>query len=254
MNRMIFISDVHFGGQQDLRAWNFALKIAEDIQPNEVILGGDIFDHEEVGRYRKNPDKVVRLQDELTGGIAELTKLREYLPTAKITFYRGNHERRLPNYLLDIAKALHGLEVFDPRNLYKLDDLGIEYIPETKPFKRGHLWVAHGDEFSTGGTSPASKALDDVNSNILFGHVHRFSVASKTQLNGRMIGGWSNGCLCSLTPDFVLQPDWTQGITIVDFTKTGYFAVTPVRFWYDRKYRALQTVVDGIPYDSRKGF
>ncbi len=247
-SRLAFISDVHFGGQEDLRAWNFTLKILPVLNLDEIILGGDIFDHEAVGRFRKNPDKCIRLHEEITNGVGELEKLVTVCPVATISFYRGNHERRLPNYLLDTAKALYGLDVFEPPTLYKLDALGIHYIPETQPFKRGHLWLAHGDEFPTSGVSPAAKALDKLNSNILFGHVHRVSTYSKRQLNKRCIAAWSNSCLCRLDPDYTLNPEWTQGFTLVDFTTSGYFSVTPVTYWYNRKLRRLQTLVEGTLY------
>ena len=250
MKRIAFISDVHFGECQDLRAYGFAVNILEEIQPDTVILGGDIFDHGAVGKYRKNPEKTVCLQDEIDTGIKQLSKLVDSCPTADIKMFVGNHESRLPHYLLDISKALYGLECFNPRKLYGLDDLGIEYIKKT-PYKIGHLFLLHGDEINTGGVNPAQKALDDVNSNIIFGHTHRISIASKTQLNGRQIGGWGNGCLCSLTPDYTLMPSWVQGFSIIDFTEKGHFSVSQIRFWEDRKYRCLRAVVDGVEYDSR---
>ncbi len=252
MKRLAFLSDIHFGESQDNRAYDFAVKILEEIQPDRIMLGGDIFDHGAVGRYRKNPEKSVCLQTEITHGINQLAKLVDGCPTAEIQMFSGNHEKRLPHYLTDLAQALYSLNCFSPEKLYGLDDLGIEYLDST-PFKLGHLYIAHGDEFNTSGISPARKALDDLNSSVLFGHVHKFSEAGKTQLNGRQIGGWSNGCLCTLTPEYTLQPDWQQGFTLVDFTNRGYFNVSQVRFWYDRKFRALQTVVDGQLFDSRKG-
>ncbi len=252
MKRLAFLSDIHFGECQDLRAYGFAVKILEEIQPDSIVLAGDIFDHGAVGKYRKNPEKTVCLQDEINTGIKQLEKLVDACPTTYISMFTGNHESRLPHYLLDISKALYGLECFNPRKLYGLDDLGIEYIEKT-PYKVGHLYLAHGDEFNTSGINPAAKALDDVNSSVAFGHVHKFSEAGKTQLNGRQIGAWSNGCLCTLSPEYTLQPNWQQGFTLVDFTARGYFSVSQVRFWYDRKLRALQSVVDGQLFDSREG-
>ena len=254
LSRLAFLSDIHWGSQQDLKAWNFTLKILSEIQPDKVVLGGDCFDHNAVGRYRKNPDKTICMQDEITSGKKHLEDLVNGLNyNTEVAFFSGNHEKRLPNYILDISKALFGLDMFSPRKLYGLDDLNIRY-QETTPYKIGHLWLAHGDEFPTSGPNPALTALSAVNSNILFGHVHKFSVASKTQLNGRQIGGWSNGCLANLAPDFTLMPSWSQGFTIVDFTNRGYFNVVPVRYWYDRKFRSLNAVVDGVEYDSREGY
>ena len=252
MKSLAFLSDCHFGADMDLKAFGFAVKILEEIQPDRIFLGGDIWDHSAVSKYRKNPDKVVCLQKEIETGIEQLASLVDACPTALVQLTRGNHEARLPNFLLDTAKALYGLEVFNPRTLYGLDDLGIEYI-EKAPYKVGHLYLLHGDQVNTSGINPAKKALDDVNSSVLFGHVHKFSESGKTQLNGRQIGAWSNGCLCTLSPGYTLQPDWQQGFSIVDFTARGYFNVTQVRFWWDRKLRALQAFVDGMLFDSREG-
>lgn len=250
--RLAFISDVHFGkNQEDMKAWNFALSLLEFIGPDEIFLGGDIYDHESVGRYRKKPEAITSLQAEISHGFDELAKLRSACPTAHIYFYRGNHERRLDNFLLDFAQPLVGLQALCPSRLYRLAELDIEIV-ERGPVKKGHLWLAHGDEFSTGSTNPAARALDDLNSNILFGHVHRVSTASKQQLNKRSIVAWSNSCLCRLDPHFVLNPDWTQGFTIVDFTESGYFSVTPVTFWTDPKRKCLATMIGGEYFESRK--
>lgn len=248
LSRLIFISDVHFGVQEDMKAWEFTLSILKTLCADEVILGGDIFDHEALGKYRKKPQAICGLQAEITHGVEQLTLLRKALPCAKFTYYRGNHERRLDTYLLEIAAPLYALKVLDARYLYQLDKWDCDYIPETRPFKRGHLWIAHGDEFATGSTNPAMKALDDLNSNILFGHVHRVSTASKQQLNRRRISAWSNSCLCKLDPSYNLNPNWTQGFTIVDFTKSGYFSVTPVTYWYNPQYKRLQTIVEGVEH------
>ncbi len=134
MKRLAFLSDIHFGECQDLRAYGFAVKILEEIQPDSIVLAGDIFDHGAVGKYRKNPEKTVCLQDEINTGIKQLEKLVDACPTTYISMFTGNHESRLPHYLLDISKALYGLECFNPRKLYGLDDLGIEYIEKLREF------------------------------------------------------------------------------------------------------------------------
>lgn len=247
--RMAFISDVHFGAEEDLRAWRLACRILPTMCLDEIILGGDIFDHQALSKYRKAPLAVTTLEKELQHGFKELSYLRESCPADSITFYRGNHERRLDAFLYDVAKPLAGLAALDPFRLYRLGDLDIQYISENKPFSRGRLWVAHGDEFPTSTANPAAKALDALNCNILFGHVHKVSVAVKNQLGGSAFAAWSNSCLCKLNAGYVTNPEWTQGFTLVDFSPGGYFQVTPVIFWYNKKLRKLQTSVEGTLYD-----
>ena len=52
------------------------------------------------------------------------------------------------------------------------------------------------------------------------------------------------GCLCTLDPDWMPEPDWQQGFIVASFdTETGAFSIEPVyihkgsAMWRDKFYR-----------------
>lgn len=246
--RLAYLSDIHFGKDEDLRAWRFALTLLPKLNLDRVFLGGDIFDHAAVSRYKKSLQVEGELQKEIDHGFAQLSVLRGKLPRVKFHFLPGNHEKRLVDYMINNARALSSLRGMQYQSVYRLNELEIEFHPEGKPVKMGHLWIAHGHEFPSGGQNPAKTALNSVNSNILFGHVHRPSVAHKTELGGRCLTARSNPCLSTLNPSFVLQPDWVQGFSIVDITKSGYFNIEQVLFWRDEADGRIGTIINGKLY------
>jgi hypothetical protein len=75
------------------------------VQPDTVVLGGDVFDLAEFGRYGVDPREW-----DIVGKIqwvhAFLKDIREAAPDAEIVFISGNHEHRLFKYLTDNAPAL----------------------------------------------------------------------------------------------------------------------------------------------------
>jgi hypothetical protein len=223
-----------------------------DLNLDEIFLGGDIFDQVSVGTWSKDPEQENTLQQELDGGFNELAMLRKKFPNQSIEFLPGNHESRLRRFLINKAKPLAGLRALDYESLYRLGELDIECHIEGTPVQKGHLYLAHGHEFPSGTNSPAHRALASVGNNILFGHVHRFSQAFKTCLDGRTIGAWSNGCLSSLTPNFQLCPEWCLGFTVVDFVRGGYFNVTQVRIWEEVESGKYMTIIDGTIKREKK--
>ena len=223
--RLAYLSDIHLGQEEDLRAYHFALSLLKPLGIDEVFLGGDIFDHTAVSRYTKTLETESKLQVELDHGFKQLALLRKKLPGVPMHFLPGNHEVRLVSYLQNKARPLANLRCLSYEKLYRLEELGIKYHEEGIPVKFGHLYLAHGHEFSTGGPNPAKTALNAVNSNVLFGHVHRPSVSVKTELSGRSLVAYSNPFLGSMSPGFCLSPDWAQGFSVVDFTRSGCFSV-----------------------------
>src|SRR5262245_12353273 len=93
----------------DEGALSVALAVAKASRPSLVVLVGDNADLPEFGRYRLSPAFAQTTQatiDRLTLLCAEL---RTACPDAKIVWLAGNHEERLPNYVLDNARAAFGL-------------------------------------------------------------------------------------------------------------------------------------------------
>jgi len=128
---MVIASDLH-----DIEIDLFFLRVMLDtikrIQPDDVVLNGDIFDLPEFGKYAVDPrewDAAGRLKfahENILGAV------RVCAPKANIDLIEGNHEARLLRHMCDQTPALRavlsdflGLGVKD---LFRLPELEINYI------------------------------------------------------------------------------------------------------------------------------
>jgi hypothetical protein len=111
------------------------LDTAERVQPDIIVLGGDVFDLPEFGVYTVDPrewDVVGRIKF-----VHEniLRPLREKCPNTQIDFIEGNHEARLLRHLADKTPALRAvlsdLHGFTVGSLLGLDEFEVNYIAKS---------------------------------------------------------------------------------------------------------------------------
>lgn len=128
---MIVCSDLH-----DIEIDPFFLRVLIDtirrVQPDVIVLNGDIFDLPEFGKYGVDPrewDVVGRIK---FAHEHILKSIREAAPNAQIDFIEGNHEARMLRHLADESPAmravladLHGWTI---SKLLGLDEFQINYI------------------------------------------------------------------------------------------------------------------------------
>jgi Homing endonuclease associated repeat len=104
---MLVASDIHDEECDPFWRRVFIDSVAR-VQPDTVVLGGDIFDLAEFGRYSVDPREwnivaKIKWVHEFLGDI------REAAADTEIVFIEGNHEHRLLRYLTDNAPALKAL-------------------------------------------------------------------------------------------------------------------------------------------------
>ncbi len=257
----------------DEQAISVALKIICSSKPDLIVLVGDNADFAEFGRYRLS----VAFQRTTQATIDRLTilgaELRQAAPNARIVWLAGNHEERLPNYILDNAKAAFGLRrgntpeswpVLSLPFLCRFDDFGIEYLPgypASSFWINQRLRVIHGDKVASGG-STAHKYLASEKTSVVFGHIHRREWAERTREDHdgpKTVLAASPGCLARINgvvpstkggTDLDGRPiqrteDWQQGIAVVEFQPgDGPFAYEQIAIhdgwarWRGRDYVA----------------
>lgn len=127
---ILVCSDVH-----DIEADPFWVRVFIDtvrrVQPDKVVLGGDIFDLAEFGRYNVDPREW-----DVTGRIkwvhGFLGQIREAAPAAELVFIEGNHEHRLLRHLSEATPALKtilsDLHGFTVPKLLGLDTYEVRYV------------------------------------------------------------------------------------------------------------------------------
>jgi hypothetical protein len=229
-----------------------ALAVTKAAQPTQVVLVGDNADLPELGKYRLSPAYVHTTQATIDRCTILCAELRAAAPDAEIVWLAGNHEERLPNYLLDNARAAFGLRkgntpeswpVLSMPYLCRMDDYDITYVPG---YPASHHWITprlkviHGDLVKSGG-STAHAYLGREKTSVIYGHVHRREYAARTRDDHdgpREVMAATPGCLCrtdGAIPStkgatdldgrpIYRQEDWQQGLSVIDYDlDTGTF-------------------------------
>lgn len=254
-------------------AIEIALAVTKAAKPAQVILVGDNADLPEFGKYRLTPAFAQTTQATVDRLTLLCAQLRAAAPDAQIVWLAGNHEERLPNYLIDNARAAFGLRkgntpeswpVMSVPYLCRMDEYGIEYRPG---YPTSHHWITerlkviHGEKVRSGG-STASAYLATEKTSVLFGHVHRREYAARTRDDHdgpREVMAASPGCLARTDgavpstkggTDLDGRPlyrseDWQQGLAVVEFNpEDGRFVYEQVAIhdgwasWRGRHYTA----------------
>lgn len=107
------------------------IEAARRVQPEKIVLNGDLFDLPEFGKYVQDPRQynvVGRIQ-----WVHEFLKeLRQASPTSEITLIEGNHEYRLLRHLSEATPAmmtvLADLHGFTVSSLLGLDRYEVQFI------------------------------------------------------------------------------------------------------------------------------
>lgn len=243
-------------------------------RPSVVVLVGDNADLPELSKYRLTPPYAQTTQATIDRLTLLIAQIRDAIgPGCLIVWLAGNHEERLPNYLLDNARAAFGLRqgvtpdswpVLSMPHLCRMDDYGVEYRPG---YPASDFWinervrVIHGDRVKSKG-STAHVYLADEKTSVIYGHVHRREWAEVTRQDHdgpRTIMAASPGCLARLdgaVPStkqgtdldgrpLVRAENWQQGVAFVEYEPgDGRFVYeqVPIRdgwgMWRGKHYTA----------------
>jgi hypothetical protein len=226
----------------DPAAVDIAVAIAAHLKPATITLLGDVVDLPEQGKYRLSP-AFANTTQAAVDYLTELAARLRACTTGPIRMLAGNHEERLPNYLLDNARAAFGLRQGRPTgndwpvmsipHLCRFGEHDIEYLPG---YPASSFWltptvkIVHGDKVNSAGSS-ASRFLTGPHS-VIYGHVHRRELLARTvELADGHHEIWaaSPGCLARIDGavpshnggiDLDGRPirrheNWTQGCGIV---------------------------------------
>ena len=196
----------------DEKALDICLAMIKDIQPEIVVLVGDNLDLPEMGKYVTYPAYAQTTQASIDRATMFCAQLRAAAPHAKIVWLAGNHEERMPKYLVQNAGAAYGLRkgntpeswpVLSVPYLCRMNEYGIEYKPG---YPAADFWInkklriIHGDRVKSGG-STAHVYLNNEKTSVIYGHIHRIETAFKTRedFDGpRTIMAASPGCLARI--------------------------------------------------------
>jgi predicted phosphodiesterase len=224
----IVFSDIH-APYHDRNAIALAAKIAAWWRPDVAIYNGDDVDFYQLSRFDKNPNRTARTQDEIdTWHVECVAPLNQALGKARKIKVSGNHEDRLRRKLW-ANPDLFGIPALELPELMQLRRYGIEYAELRVRFGT-LLEVTHGTRVSkwAGYTARLEQEQRRYSINTITGHVHRAG-RFQTRIGSSYVVGQECPCLCTLDPEYMTDPDWTQGVTL--FTvRDGAVQIEPVIF------------------------
>jgi len=217
----------------DRKAWDLAVQMAQRIQPEEIIMLGDMLDLAPFGKYSTEPELHFTTTPTLIELHWWLGQLRLAAPHAKIVYLEGNHELRMQRQINDSLKEASGLrpvndmdgpDALSVPRLLALEDLDIEYVPGY-PAAEYWLWnqvrAYHGATVRAGGGASTAAVVKGANCHTLFGHIHRVELCAKTLSDStgqRVIYAMTPGTIARIdgvVPGASRRSDWQQGLGIV---------------------------------------
>lgn len=261
----------------DEAAISVALEVVRTANPDMVVFVGDNLDLPEMSKYRITPAYSLTTQATIDRATLLAAQIRVAAPNADIVWLAGNHEERLPKYIIDNAVAAFGLRrggepeawpVLSVPFLCRLDEFGIDYRPG---YPASHVWVnerlriIHGDVVKSN-SSTATAYLDREKTSVIFGHTHRIELAERTREDHdgpKTVLAASPGCLSRIdgaVPStkqgvdldgrpIVRHENWQQGVAVVEYEPgDGRFSVdiVPIRNgWARWRGRDIQAKIGG---------
>lgn len=233
----------------DEKAIRIALAVIKDVQPARIVCVGDNLDLPEMGKYLTTPAYQRTTQAAIDRATTFCAQMRDAAPHARIIWLAGNHEERMPKYLLTNATAAYGLRkgntpeswpVLSVPYLCRMDEFGVEYrpgYPASDFWINEKLRVIHGDRVKSSG-STAHVYLNNEKTSVIYGHIHRIEIAFKTREDyegPKTIMAASPGCLARIDGaipstkggvDLDGRPltrheNWQQGLAVVRYEEEG---------------------------------
>lgn len=204
--RVLNGGDFHFPDNNEYATAKFILSAKN---ADTIIINGDLCDFYAISKHNPDPRRKDTLQDELDQAYEFLYELRTAAPEARIHFNSGNHEDRMKRFLRSNATALESLRCLTLEALLRFDELDISSAG-TNGILVGEDRVKHGTIVRRDAGASGKAEAEAHWRTVVMGHTHRRGKVPITK-DGRTFYGIEAGCMCSLTPSYVSNPNWQPG-------------------------------------------
>ena len=228
LEKILFIPDSHVP-YQDKEAFKLMIKAGKAFKPKHTLILGDFADFYGVSSHSKDPNRALKLKDEIDETKKALDEVKE-IGADNNVYVSGNHEDRLERYLRDKAPELFNF-ISIPKIL-ELKEKGFKYVPYKQSYKLGKLNITH--DAGNAGRFAHYKSLDTFQHNVIIGHTHRLGYAVEGNAQGErhltaMFGWLGNVEEIDYMHRVKAIKDWSLGFGIGYLNpKTGVVYVIPV--------------------------
>ena len=223
--KVAVIGDIHNPYQDQT-----ALALVEDflitMQPDVLVYNGDVNDFYQLSKFDKDPSRMDRLQADLNNTKKMFKHHAEILPKARKILIKGNHEDRWERFLRTSAPVLECLDCLELDRLFGLKTFGIKTVEyEEGLMINGVFLILHSDIVSIHSAYTAKRLYEKHGGCGMCNHTHRGGSFYKRDRFGTW-GWWENFCLCRLDPDWIMNPNWQHGFSLIHFRDE--------RFWVEQ--------------------
>lgn len=160
------------------------LAVAEDRQPDTIVMIGDWMDFPEVSRWTKGlaGEYADTLQASIDGGRALISAFRDACPEARILWKTGNHDERIEDFVHRYAPPLRNLRSTRLEGLFDLESLDVEVHRRPVLVLKDRVVVMHGHEeaYSTVPGKWGMEQLKKQGTSVLYGHTHQPFLGTRT--------------------------------------------------------------------------
>jgi len=226
-DNILLISDIHIP-YHDIDALTLAIDYGIKEKVNTIFINGDLIDNHQVSKFESNPKKR-SVKQEFDATKEFLVSLRSAFPDASIYWLKGNHCIRWEKFLLMKVREIWDDPYFTLEERLRLNEERIVMIDDKVLVKAGKLSITHGHHVFKGVFSPVNPARGAflrAKQSVIVGHLHRASYHPEVDLDGKVIGCWSTGCLCELKPDYSpLVSNSQHGFAHILVEKNGDYTV-----------------------------
>lgn len=227
MKTLIVTNDWQIGWEDKEVIEGLFFPFLEWLRPDGFIWNGDINDFYALSEFSKNPLSSDTIELERKATQSYMGRIKSYKFLGERWWLGGNHEDRFRRYIWKNAKGLGMDADVTLAQLFEVSKYKFEYRPYGFVYKAGKLDITHGSIVRQHSGSSAKAHYDKRGGSVLIGHTHRMGIYYRTNAQG-IHAAYENGCLCQLNPEYVQDPDWQQGWSVVHVGTDGYFAVQQI--------------------------
>lgn len=247
---------------------DLAVQVAQLVKPDKIIDVGDIIDFPAISSYLGPPNLRRMIEPATAEAAYDNERLMVAAETGDMTIIEGNHDERLDEKLQDAAPELWqirdveaikdgGAPALSLRGLMCMDEKGIEWrdgYPDNDLRLNEGLVIEHGDVAKRRSGQTVYTILRDQTAehSTVFGHIHRFELASFTNWigrNRREFFAASLGCMCDLhgrVEGVKERQNWQWGFGLVHYDPDGWHhTLEPIRVHPPRDGKPADCYVRG---------
>ena len=206
---------------------NIVLPFTHWLRPDGWIWNGDIVDCYSLSSFDKNPLSEATLTKEIDTADRYMREVKKIKSITERIWIGGNHEDRVRRAIWKQKEKLPLDSDATFQSLFRIPENGFAYYPYGCVYNLGCLDVTHGSVVRMHSGWSAKAHFDKRGGSVMIGHTHRLGIYYRTNAKGTH-AAYENGCLCRLDTEYVQDPDWQQGLSVVRVGEKGFFNVQQV--------------------------